>query len=64
MDDKKIGMLCVTALGLGMMALAFFAGSVSTEALQAAKEVVQSIVTGILGAALGLSIGRRKSPPP
>jgi hypothetical protein len=57
MDDKIIGMLCVTGLGLGMLAVAQF-GTVEPESFQAAKEVVQSIVTGILGAALGIHIGK------
>jgi uncharacterized membrane protein required for colicin V production len=51
LDDKKLGMLCVTLIVMGVVVLNAIGKPIS----QTTAGVVQSVLTGIFGAAIGIS---------
>lgn len=58
LDDKKLGMLCVTMIVMGVIILNALGKPIN----QNTAGVVQSVLTGIFGAAIGISYRKVRNP--
>ncbi|MHC5214465.1 MAG: hypothetical protein ACYSOO_07765 [Planctomycetota bacterium] len=58
LDDKKLGMICVTLIVMGVIILNAFGKPIN----QNTAGVIQSVLTGIFGAAIGISYQKVRKP--